>query len=175
MPSLMDQAITLKTKRDAKANRKSMKGKTSSSQKILARLKTDFKNMPIVLEMLTTFYGVNTNFNVEEIVDIVLKMRESNPRFYEINIGDESANLAQEKHMASRDRGCTNEPMYQAWAIKFASVYGLDIYFIPYSDPKRGFAITVFDTSISDEDESKTFFVHDIHKKFAINQMSKYV
>ncbi len=175
MTSLLDEAILLKAKRKAKADKGNTKGKTSFSQEILARLKTDLKNMPIVLEMLTTVYGVNISFTLDEIVDIVLKMRESDPRFYEINIGHESAKLVQEKHMASRDQGCTNEPMYQAWAIKFASVYGLDIYFIPYSEPKRGFAITVFDTAIKDEDESKTFFVHDMHKKFALNQMAKYV
>ena len=173
MTSLLQQAILLKEKKDAKADRKNKKGKTSLSQEILNRLKRDLKNMPIILELISTYYNVNIDFTVDEVVDIVLKMRESDPRFYEINIGDESTSLIQEKHMASRDRGCTTEPMYQAWAVKFAGIYGLDIYFIPYTNPKRGFAITVFDLKVKDEDESKTFFVHDMYKKFAVNQIAK--
>jgi hypothetical protein len=161
--------------KSSKEERERKKGKISLSQEILMRLKNDLKNMPIVLEMMCHYYGVNSAFSIDDIIEIVLKMRDSDPIFYEINIGSEKASLLQEKHMASRDRGTTNEPMYQAWAIKFTGVYGLDIYFIPYTKKERGFAITVFDLEIDNEDEAKTFFPHDIYKKFAINTMSKYV
>ena len=175
MPSLLDEALALKAKKAAKENRERMKGKTSLSQELIERLRIHLKNMPNAFEMLYTHYGVNIGFTDEEIIEIVLENRDSDPMFYEINIGDESASLIQEKHMQSRDQGCTNEPMYQAWAIKFAGVYGLDIYFIPYNNPKRGFAITTIDTSVKDEDEAKSFFVHDIHRNYAIRQMAKYV
>lgn len=175
MPSLLDLAVFLSAKRAAKEERGRKKGKISLSQEILMRLRNDLKNMPIILEMMCHYYGVNSEFGIDDIIEILLKMRDSDPFFYEINIGNENARLLQEKHMASRDHGTTNEPMYQAWAIKFASVYGLDIYFIPYTKQERGFAITVFDLEIDDEDEAKTFFPHDIYKKFAINQIAKYV
>jgi hypothetical protein len=177
MPSLLDEALALKAKKAAKAEREKRKGKTSLSQELIERLRIHLKNMPNTFEMLYTYYDVNIGFTEEEIVEIVLENRDSDPMFYEINIGDPSANLIQEKNMASRDQGCTTEPMYQAWAIKFANVYGLDVYFIPYHDPKKGFAITVRDIDLADQDEDSatTFFPHDIYKKFAISQMAKHV
>ncbi len=176
MTSLLQEAVALKARRNAKEEREKNRGKVLDfPQALLEKLKREIKNMPNAFELLYTYYGVNMDLNIDKVIEIVLSNRESDPRFYDINIGDPSATLIQENHMASRDEGATLEPMLQAWAIKFPDVYGLDIYFIPYNDPKKGFAITVIDTAVLDEDEATIFFPHDIYKKFAINQIAKHL
>lgn len=172
--SLLDEAIELKAKRVAKEARQANKGKLPVPSNLLDKLKDSLKKMETVFEMLYTYYGVNTELPEDEIIEIVLKNRESDPRFYEIDIGDPSADLVQIKEMASRDGGATLDPMYQAYAIKFVA-YKLEIYFIPYRKSSRGFAITVIDTTVEDEEEARTFFARDIHKQFAVEIMSRYV
>lgn len=171
MTSLLAQALK---KIEDEEKRTYYQSVIKTNQVILNRFKKNLGNFPIALELICKSIDFTQDLTNEKQLLAFISRSESGVMFYEEDLGTPKARLMQEVIQASRDQGATLENKYSAWAIKYADVYGYDIYFIPYTDPKRGFATVVIDPTKKDDEAGwKKFFPHDIGKNFAVEMIAK--
>ncbi len=167
MKTLLEEAQDVIAKEKSREKR-ILKNKLSepTARNIVKRFIESLDKFPIAIELISTARKVSHDTFLTAIYTV---------DYYELNIGSKFANLMQYEVPASRDGGAIIETMYCAWAIKFTNIFGHDIYFIPYSDPKKGFACTVIDPNLDEEDEGKDFFNHDINKHFAVGIIANHL
>lgn len=137
---------------------------------INAQFLYSLKKYPVLIELLCTWFSVNTEVSEASLANTLLGLSEGTMLFTD-NIGSPALQLIQEPTPVSEDGGVSTFTAYYAWAIKFSDVYGQDIYLIPYKDSNLDFAV-----SFCDHGERETYSISpkDIERMLAVSTIREY-
>lgn len=166
MSSLFDDALSLVEKRKALNIKKktiSDKGLEDKRKNIRARLIRDLPKMPVAYELLKAAYVLN-NALPYDIVE-----RCNQVEYFRENLGNRSYGLMQTYELQDHG-GDEYFDCYCAWAVEFLNVYGLSIYFVPYSYDFNGFACVVIDRR-----KNIHFFPQDIDRSRAVLWIAEWI